>query len=241
MQILLGNNAPHETDGGAVADVRDADGNVLQVGQPVIRRLLDPVESSITTVVVPDDKSVAQLLIELDHLWKHHSSQLPGWVTVRAEDPAVAQAALAAIKNHFNLPDVEGPVALLTNAGRDVVAAQVSGAASATAVAKWIALTANATAPAAGDTTLTGEITTAGGGLVRATATYAHTGGASTYTLTHTFTANGSDSLPVTVHKIGVFDASSSGNLVYETVLSADATLNASGDNIPLTETVTIS
>lgn len=45
-----------------------------------------------------------------------------------------------------------------TNAGHDFQAKQMAGAASATAVAKWMALTANVTAPAAGDTTLTGEI-----------------------------------------------------------------------------------
>jgi hypothetical protein len=71
---------------------------------------------------------------------------------------------------------------LLTNAGKDMIAAQIAGSASATAVAKWVALTANTTAPAAGDTTLTGEITTGGGGLIRKTGTYAHTGGTATYT-----------------------------------------------------------
>lgn len=128
-----------------------------------------------------------------------------------------------------------------TNAGIDMIAAQVSGSASATAVAKWMALTANSTAPAATDTTLTGEIATAGGGLLRTTATYAHTGGTNTYTLSKTFTANGSDSLPVTIAKIGVFDAASVGNLVYETLLSATATLSTSGDQLTVTDTVTIS
>lgn len=108
------------------------------------------------------------------------------------------------------------------------------------AAANYIALTANSTAPSAGDTTLTGEITTAGGGLVRAQATPAHTNGTSTYTLTKTFTANGSDSLPVTIAKIGVFNASSTGTMMFETLLSATATLTASGDQLVLTETVTL-
>jgi len=130
---------------------------------------------------------------------------------------------------------------LLTNAGKDMIAAQISGSASATAVAKWVALTANTTSPAAGDTTLTAEITTAGGGLVRKAGTYAHTGGTSTYTITTVFTANGSDSLPVTIGKRGVFDASSAGNMVYETLVSPTATLSASGDQLTLTDTVTLS
>lgn len=130
---------------------------------------------------------------------------------------------------------------LLTNAGKDMIAAQIAGSASATAVAKWVALTANTTAPAAGDTTLTAEITTAGGGLIRKTGVYAHTGGTSTYTLTTVFTANGSDALPVTIGKRGVFDAASAGNMVYETLVSPTATLSASGDVLTLTDTVTLS
>lgn len=130
---------------------------------------------------------------------------------------------------------------LLTNAGKDFVAKQLAGSASATAVAKFVAITANSTAPSAASTTLTGEITTAGGGLVRQTGVYAHTNGTSTYTLTTVFTANGSDSLPVTIAKRGVFDAASGGNLVYETLVSPTATLSASGDSLTLTDTVTIS
>jgi hypothetical protein len=125
-----------------------------------------------------------------------------------------------------------------TNAGNDMVAAQIAGA-GGTNTAKYMAVTANSGAPAAGDTTLAGEITTAGGGLVRAVAAYAHTPGSSQFTLTKTFTANGSDALPVTLAKIGVLDAASGGNLVWETLLNATATLSAVGDNVAITETVT--
>jgi hypothetical protein len=128
---------------------------------------------------------------------------------------------------------------MLTNAGKDFVAAQVGGA-GGTATAQYIALTANSTAPAGGNTTLTGEIVTAGGGLLRAIGSYAHTGGTSTYTISKTFTTNGSDALPVTVAKIGVFNASSAGTMVFETLLSATATLSASGDTLTVTQTVTL-
>lgn len=127
-----------------------------------------------------------------------------------------------------------------TSVGIDKIAAQVSGA-GGTGTAKYIALTANSTTPSTADTTLTGEIVTGGGGLIRALATYAHTAGTATYTLSNTFTANGSDSLPVTVAKIGVFDAASAGTLVFETLLSSTATLTASGDSVVVTDTVTIS
>lgn len=129
---------------------------------------------------------------------------------------------------------------MLTNAGKDMIAAQVATTSTQPAACNYIALTANSTSPSAGDTTLTGEITTGGGGLVRAQATYAHTNGTSTFTLTKTFTANGSDSLPVTIAKIGIFNASSSGTMAFETLLSATATLTSSGDQLQLTSTVTL-
>lgn len=106
----------------------------------------------------------------------------------------------------------------------------------------YMALTANATAPSATDTTLTAEITTAGGGLIRKLATYAHTAGAASYSLAATFTANGSDSLPVTIAKIGIFNSivGAAGRMQFETALSPTATLNASGDNVTITDTVSL-
>jgi hypothetical protein len=130
---------------------------------------------------------------------------------------------------------------MLVNSGRDFVAKQLAGSASATAVAKFVAITANATAPAAGDTTLTGEITTAGGGLIRQTGVYAHTNGTATYTITSTFTANGSDALPVTIAKRGIFDQLAvGGTLVFETLVSPTATLSAVSDSLTLTDTITV-
>lgn len=131
---------------------------------------------------------------------------------------------------------------MLTTAGKDFIAGALGDrSGSRPAAADYLALTANSASPAAGDTALTAEIATASGGLIRAQATYAHTGGASTYTLTKTFTANGSDVLPVTIAKIGVFNASSGGSMPWTSLLSSTATLNASGDSMTLTETITIS
>jgi hypothetical protein len=131
---------------------------------------------------------------------------------------------------------------MLTNAGRDFVAGALGDrSGSRPAAADYLALTANSTSPAAGDTTLTGEIATASGGLIRAQAVYAHTGGTATYTLTKTFTANGNDSLPVTIAKVGVFNASSGGTLAWSTLLGTTATVSASGDSLTVTETITVS
>lgn len=130
---------------------------------------------------------------------------------------------------------------MLTNAGRDHQYNVQANTAAQPAAANYMALTANATAPAGSDTTLTGEITTGGGGLIRAQATPAHTNGTNTYTLTKTFTANGSDSLPVTIAKIGILNAASGGTLVFTTLLSATATLSVVGDQLTVTDTVTMS
>lgn len=129
---------------------------------------------------------------------------------------------------------------MITNAGYDLIC-DVTSNSTQPASARFMALTANTTAPAAGDTTLTAEITTGGGGLIRAAATYAHTTGTKVFTLTKAFTANGSDSLPVTLGKYGVFNASSSGTLAFENLISPTATLSASGDICTVTETVTFS
>lgn len=127
---------------------------------------------------------------------------------------------------------------MITNAGYDHLC-DVASKPTQPAAAQYMAVSANATAPAAGDTALAGEIATAGGGLLRAAATYAHTTGTKIYTLTKTFTANGSDSFPVTLKKFGVFNAASVGTLVYETTIT-DATLGVSGDAVTITETVTL-
>ena len=128
---------------------------------------------------------------------------------------------------------------LLVNAGRDALHSQHLGTAAQPAAFNYMCLSANATAASAANTTLPGEITTAGGGLLRSQATFAHTAGTNTSTLTKTFTANGSDTLPVTVAKIGVLNAGSAGTLGYETLLGTSATLSLSGDNVAITHTIT--
>jgi len=126
---------------------------------------------------------------------------------------------------------------LRTDAGRDFQAKVMGDTAStgtgAYASAVYIGLTANSSAPAAGDTTLAGEI--ASGTLIRAAAIYAHTTGTASYTLTKTFTSDQS----VVVAKIGVFNASTTGTMVFESLLNATATL-VSGDQLQITETVTL-
>lgn len=253
--VRLGNTNPHQQV--TVLDVR--------TGEPVGTRGAPAphLEQSVTRVeMAPDfaDREQVQLALSTDNddvlsmigktladehrvyaigiahirdvMAVHAGGAKPSWVTCNDERFA------AAISAFFGCPVGEQTM-LLTNVGRDAVHAQHMSTAAQPAAFNYIGLTASTTAPAATDTTLTGEITTAGGGLIRAQATYAHTAGTNTSTLTKTFTANGSDSLPVVVAQIGVFNAATAGTLGYHTALSASATLNVSGDNITVTETVT--
>ena len=110
------------------------------------------------------------------------------------------------------------------------------------APAMFMALTANSSAVNATDSALTGEITTSGGGLIKKLAAWAHTTSASTYTMAATFTANGSDSLPVTVAKAGMFNSikATTGIMQFATLLSATASYAAIGDTSTITQTVTM-
>jgi hypothetical protein len=102
---------------------------------------------------------------------------------------------------------------------------------------RYIALTENAGAPAAGDTSLTGEITT--GGCGRALGLYAHTLGAATYTLSKTFSVTAS--FPA-IHKAGLFPSSTASGAImaFETALNADANV-VNLDSLAVTWTVTLS
>lgn len=172
---------------------------------------------------------------EAEQIWASHSGGgRPAWVA--ASDPGL-QAALAL---HFGCPEGE-PTALLTNTGRDALHAQHLSTSAQPAAFNYMALanSATATTPNATDTTLTGEITTGGGGLVRKQGTYAHTAGTNTSTITATFTGNGSDSYPVTVSQDALFNAASAGTMGYKTALNSPATINVSGDNVTVTHTIT--
>lgn len=100
------------------------------------------------------------------------------------------------------------------------------------------------------DASTVSEIWNSGGGLNRALAAYAHTVGTATYTLTKPFTSTGSDPASSTVHRVGIFQhqvaaapsTTTTGIMVYETNLSADAIITNNGtDSLTVTETVTIS
>jgi hypothetical protein len=90
------------------------------------------------------------------------------------------------------------------------------------------------------DTSLASEQST--NGLVRTQGTFAHTFSNSspnnTYTLSNTWTYTGSGA--VTLTSIGVFDAKSNGIPLFTTALNANATVTANGDQVTVTDTVTM-
>lgn len=115
----------------------------------------------------------------------------------------------------------------------------------------FVALTTDSTSPSLGGTAgtqdapaittaLTSEIATAGGGLIRKIAPIGHSPGAATWTATPVFTANGSDSLPVTVAKAAYCTSIVSKALTYMTLVSPTAVLSASGDSLTTTWSFTM-
>lgn len=102
----------------------------------------------------------------------------------------------------------------------------------------FMALTADSGAASASDNSLASEITTNGG--ARAKATYAHSYGAATLTLSNAFSISGT---LTGIHKIGLFPTSKAGGadpMIFETVLSLDATVG-NGDTLTPTWTATLS
>lgn len=127
------------------------------------------------------------------------------------------------------------------------VAATPSGAAATTpaatskymilpgqAPAWWITLGETSAGSAASDTSVPNEITTDGLGRSVWT-TYAHTSGATSYSVSKVFTATGSH----TVYRAALLNASSSGAMPFESDLSATAVM-ISGDTLTITVTVSI-
>lgn len=112
------------------------------------------------------------------------------------------------------------------------------------APAIFMAITTDATSPNATDTTLPSEIVAASSGCLRKLATYAHTTSATSYTMTTTYTYTSTDSSfgSRSIAKMGMFNTvvGATGIIQFETLLSAAATLTATGDALTVTQTVTM-
>lgn len=119
---------------------------------------------------------------------------------------------------------------LRTNAGADAQASQMANTAAQAASCNYIAVSNDAAAPAAGDTTLASEI--AANGLTRAQGTYSHSNGTASFTVTKVFSVSGTQSS----QKTGVFNAASVGTMCWEAAYSQIT--NNIGDTLTISWTV---
>jgi hypothetical protein len=152
-------------------------------------------------------------------------------------DQGVRDNVMARVPNlvHFIARHADGTVFydqtvhnLRTNAGVNWQFNQMAG--TTAGACTYIALSNDTAAPSATDAALAAEITT--NGLARASATPAHSGNTSSYTLTYTFTATGTQS----AQKAGLFNAASTGTLCFENAFSPVA-MN-SGDTLQVVWTL---
>lgn len=108
----------------------------------------------------------------------------------------------------------------------------------------FMGITANNSAASSGDTVLTGEITSGTGdsGLIAKATTNAHTAGTTAVTQSATFTASGvGGGLPITIAKLGTGPSLLSAfKRPVQTLLTATATLNVTGDQLTATDSITI-
>lgn len=121
---------------------------------------------------------------------------------------------------------------LITNTGRVQLHTQCYSATPGNAF-RFIGLTNDATAPAATDSTLTGEITTAGLGRAAGTVTLA-SGSGTTTTIERVFTATGA----ISAQKAALFNAAS-GGVMNHVVAFTPKTL-ANGETLTITYTITL-
>jgi hypothetical protein len=102
--------------------------------------------------------------------------------------------------------------------------------------APYMAVSATVFSPANTDTTLNGELTS--NGFTRALGTYAHTAAASTYTLSHTWTATGTETI-TNEAQFGAVNTTAGGVMPFESAEPNSPTL-VSGDTLQNTATITI-
>jgi hypothetical protein len=151
--------------------------------------------------------------------------------TTKAYGVILSNTTTVLTVDQWNSPASPGTVATTPGATDNFVI--MPGA----AFVQYMAITGTNITPSATDTALSGELTT--NGLGRKAAAYAHTVGANTYTLTSTYTYTGSSAQ--NIYGIGTFNTpvASSGIMLHESTFTV-ATVNASGDAVTVTQTVTM-
>lgn len=139
-----------------------------------------------------------------------------------------------------NLPNAANPShSRKEEAAEPPIVSSAFSIASGTTPAAWVAVSADTAEPKPENETLKGEIKTSEGGLIRALATFKYLGGKE-YEVKITFTANVHDTgLPVTLAKIGIFNAHNGGIMMFESLLTATAEIKEVGDAVTITDVIT--
>jgi hypothetical protein len=100
----------------------------------------------------------------------------------------------------------------------------------------YMGVSSDSTAPAVGDSTLVGEVTT--GALARALCTYAYTTAATSYTESKVYTSDQT----ITIYKSALFTAASGGSPIFGSLLTTGGVNSPkslfSGDQVGITETI---
>lgn len=193
----------------------------------MLRKFLQKNSSSkikgLLDVILCNDNAQA-ILSKIRNLDEH--SLVNGYVTVTKNKGKTNEILVQAdIKN------------LLTDSGRDFFHAQdYTNVAAGTKGGNAIAVSDDAGAPVAGDTTLVGEITT--GGLTRVVASsIVHSGGTNVTTLENTFTAT---AIFTALHKSALFNQDTiGGQITHSAAFVADVNLQIS-DTLTITWTLTL-
>jgi hypothetical protein len=138
-----------------------------------------------------------------------------------------------------NLPTAANPThSRKEEAAEPPIVSSAFSIASGTTPAAWVAVSADTAEVKPENETLKGEIKTSEGGLVRALATFKYLGGKE-YEVKATFTANAHDVVPVTLAKIGIFNAHNGGIMMFESLLTATAEIKEAGDAVTISDIVT--
>jgi len=137
------------------------------------------------------------------------------------------------LKDYYGIPKGIGSIVnIRTNAGTDfqagVMANPAANGTGGYGPAFWIGVSADTNPIAVTDVALPGEITT--GTLTRAQATFSHTTGVPSYTLTKIFTSDQT----VTLSKDGVFNTATLGVVFWEELFTVPRNM-ASGDLLSVT------
>lgn len=166
------------------------------------------------------------------------------WGNIKSNTNAVGASVLT-VDRWYNAASPGGAAATTPTTPWSFIIAD-GGSTSAWFVGLSTTVGVGGTAPAHGDHSLAGEITSQPAGLIRKIAPWALTSGVNpaSYTLTPVYTVGGGDtSLPTTVIGIGVFNSMVNTDniltMMFETSLNAAFTVNIAGDQATITETVT--